>query len=380
MPAPTITVCFAPMFNPNPNASAIDYSRLRTDIRGWAGELGFQQIGVTGVELGEDETHLLNWLAAGHHGEMDYMQRHGTKRSRPQELQPGTIRVISVRMDYLPGDARDGWDVLANATQAYVARYALGRDYHKLMRNRLQKLAEKIAAHAGPFGYRAFVDSAPVLERALARNSGLGWIGKHSCLINKKAGSWFFLGELYTDLPLPIDTPATAHCGSCSRCIDICPTQAIVGPYQVDARRCIAYLTIELHGAIPLEFRRPMGNRIYGCDDCQLICPWNKFATPSLEADFSPRHSLDDAALLALFAWNEDEFLQRTEGSAIRRTGHEGWLRNIAVALGNAPFDAAIVDALNARNTHASPMVREHIAWALQEQELKRRTLSSIQI
>lgn len=348
--------------------SAIDYARLTTLLRDWARELGFQQLGIAGVDLDADETHLLNWLEAGRHGEMDYMKSHGSKRSRPADLVPGTLRVISVRMDYLPSSARNGWDVLADPASGYVARYALGRDYHKLMRNRLQKLADRMAVHVGPFGYRAFVDSAPVLERALARNAGLGWIGKHTCLINKNAGSWFFLGELYTDLPLPLDEPASEHCGTCRRCLDICPTQAITAPYQVDARRCIAYLTIELRGSIPVELRRPMGNRIFGCDDCQLICPWNKFAVGSQEQDFTPRHALDDSRLVELFEWSEEEFLKRTEGSAIRRTGHAGWLRNIAVALGNAPWSPDIVKALEARQRHPDEMVREHVLWALAEQ------------
>ena len=352
--------------------ASIDYTRLTFDLQQWAAELGFQQLGVAGVELADDERHLLNWLDAGRHGEMDYMARHGSKRSRPDELLPGTLRVISVRMDYLPESARDGWDVLADPDSAYVARYALGRDYHKLMRNRLQKLAERIAAEVGPFGYRAFVDSAPVLERALARDAGIGWIGKHSCLINRHAGSWFFLGELYTDLPLPLAEPETGHCGTCRRCLDICPTQAIIAPYQVDARRCISYLTIELRGAIPLELRRPMGNRIYGCDDCQLICPWNKFARSTPEADFTPRHALDDQTLIDLFQWTEEEFLKRTEGSPIRRTGYIGWLRNIAVALGNAPASEATIRALQERQDHPSELVREHIHWALAEQAGKR--------
>ncbi len=347
---------------------AIDYAKLADDIRTWAGDLGFQQVGISGVELADDEVHLLNWLHAGHHGEMDYMARHGTMRSRPAALLPGTVRVISTRMDYLPDHARDGWDVLAESQSGYVARYALGRDYHKLMRSRLQRLADRISAAIGVFGYRAFVDSAPVLERALARNGGLGWIGKHTCLINRHAGSWFFLGELYTDLPLPTDDAATEHCGTCTRCIDICPTQAIIAPYTLDARRCIAYLTIELRGAIPLELRRAIGNRIFGCDDCQLICPWNKFATVSSEADFSPRHALDGAALVELFAWSESEFESRTEGSAIRRTGHVGWLRNIAVALGNAAYRDENVAALQSRSGHASELVREHVEWALSEQ------------
>ncbi|HET9033431.1 MAG TPA: tRNA epoxyqueuosine(34) reductase QueG [Dokdonella sp.] len=349
----------------------IDYTKLTSDLHEWAGELGFQQLGIAGVELAEDEAHLLNWLDAGRHGEMEYMARHGSKRSRPDELLPGTLRVVSVRMDYLPESARDGWDVLADSQSAYVARYALGRDYHKLMRNRLQKLADRIANAVGPFGYRAFVDSAPVLERALARDAGLGWIGKHTCMINRDAGSWFFLGELYTDLPLPLDTPATEHCGTCRRCIDICPTQAIVAPYQVDARRCISYLTIELRGSIPVELRRPIGNRIFGCDDCQLICPWNKFATPTTESDFKPRHSLDDHQLIDLFAWSEEEFLKRTEGSPIRRTGYLGWLRNIAVALGNAAFSDEIVDALQSRASHPDEIVREHVQWALAEHVLR---------
>ena len=348
--------------------SAVDFSALLSEMREWATALGFQQLGVAGIELGADETHLLNWLRQGRHGEMDYMASHGSKRSRPQELVPGTLRVVSVRMDYLPAQARPGFDVLAEPQRAYVARYALGRDYHKLMRTRLQKLANRIAERVGPFGYRAFVDSAPVLERALARDAGLGWIGKHTCLINRDAGSWFLLGELYTDLPLPLDTPASAHCGTCRRCLDICPTQAIVAPYEVDARRCIAYLTIELRGPIPLELRRAMGNRVFGCDDCQLVCPWNKFATPTVEADFSPRHDLDDATLIELFEWDEAEFLRRTEGSPIRRTGHVGWLRNIAVALGNAPYSAATVAALEQRRHHPAEIVREHVAWALAEQ------------
>ena len=351
----------------------IDYFALAADIRLWANELGFQQLGVAGVDLEKDEAYLLKWLDAGRHGEMDYMARHGSKRSRPDELLPGTMRVISVRMDYLPVGARDGWEVLADPDRAYVARYAIGRDYHKLMRNRLQKLATRIADQVGPFGYRAFVDSAPVLERALARDAGLGWIGKHTCLINRQAGSWFFLGELYTDLPLPLDTPETEHCGTCRRCIDVCPTQAIVAPYQVDARRCISYLTIELRGDIPLELRRPMGNRIFGCDDCQLVCPWNKFARHSPESDFTPRHSLDDRSLIELFAWSEEEFLTRTEGSPIRRTGHLGWLRNIAVALGNASYSSATVEALQSRLAHPSELVREHVQWALREQASKKQ-------
>ena len=353
-----------------PDYSEFDYIRLADDIKAWGNELGFQQVGISATELGEDETHLLNWLAAGRHGAMDYMQRHGVKRSRPAELQAGTLRVISVRMDYDPPAARDAWEVIEDSTLGYISRYALGRDYHKLLRSRLQKLADRIAAHIGPFGYRAFVDSAPVLEKALARNAGLGWIGKHTNLINTSAGSWFFLGELYTDLPLPVDTPATEHCGTCVRCIDICPTQAIIAPNQLDARRCIAYLTIELRDSIPVELRPLIGNRIYGCDDCQLVCPWNKFAKKSAEPDFIVRHGLDGASLAALFAWSADEFLARTQGSAIRRIGYECWLRNIAVALGNAPHSDAIVAVLQSRLDHPSALVREHVRWALERQAL----------
>ncbi|WP_049622994.1 tRNA epoxyqueuosine(34) reductase QueG [Frateuria defendens] len=348
--------------------AAIDYAALARDIKRWARELGFADAGISGVELGEDARHLENWLAEGHHGEMDYMARHGTKRSRPAELTPGTRRVISVRMDYVPPGTRNAWEVLGDGKAGYVARYALGRDYHKLMRNRLQKLAERIRETVGEFGFRAYVDSAPVLEKALARNAGLGWIGKHTVLINRRAGSYFFLGELYTDLPLPVDAPASAHCGSCRRCLDICPTQAIVAPYKLDARRCIAYLTIELKGSIPEALREAVGNRIFGCDDCQLVCPWNKFAQESTEPDFAPRHSLDGARLAELFAWSEEEFLRRTEGMAIRRTGYEGWLRNIAVALGNAPASDEVLAALATRREHPSPVVREHVAWALARQ------------
>jgi epoxyqueuosine reductase len=352
----------------NAARAATDYVALADDIKRWAGELGFAQAGISGTDLARDEHHLQRWLDDGHHGEMSYMARHGSKRSRPAELEPGTLRIISVRMDYVPPGTANAWAVLEDGDAAYVSRYALGRDYHKLMRSRLQKLAERIRGAVGEFGYRAYVDSAPVLEKALARDAGLGWIGKHTVLINRRAGSYFFLGELYTDLPLPLDTPASAHCGSCRRCIDICPTQAIVGPYRLDARRCISYLTIELKGSIPEELRAPIGNRIFGCDDCQLVCPWNKFAQETTEPDFAPRHSLDGARLVELFGWSEPEFLSRTEGMAIRRTGYEGWLRNIAVALGNAPRSAAARDALAGRADHPSPLVREHVAWALARQ------------
>ncbi len=345
-----------------------DFLELAQQIKIWGMELGFQHVGITNTDLSEDERHLLNWLDSGMHGEMDYMYQHGSKRSRPADLMPGTLRVISVRMDYLPSDATHPKDVLHDPKLAYISRYATGRDYHKIIRSRLQKLASHIEASTGKFAYRAFVDSAPVLEKALARNAGLGWIGKHSNLINPKAGSWFFIGELYTDLPLPIDNAFdTNHCGSCQACIDICPTQAIIGPYKVDARRCISYLTIELRGSIPEEFRSMIGNRIYGCDDCQLVCPWNKFAKNSEEQDFRTRNGLDAPTLTGLFNWTEEEFNKRTEGSAIRRIGYKCWLRNIAVALGNAPSSDKIVNALKQKQKHKSMLVREHVEWALRQ-------------
>ena len=341
-----------------------DLDQLAHDIKAWGAELGFDQIGITGTDLSDAETHLLNWLAAGRHGGMDYMARHGTKRSRPAELEPGTLRVISARLNYWP-EAADADTVLQSPEQAFISRYALGRDYHKLLRKRLQKLAQRIERTIGPFGYRAFTDSAPVLEKALAEQAGLGWIGKHTNLIHKQTGSWFFLGELYTDLPLPLDAPADNHCGTCRSCIDACPTGAIVAPYELDARLCISYLTIELHGPIPVELRPLLGNRIYGCDDCQLVCPWNRFAQLTAEDDFQPRHDLDTADLIECFGWDEATFLDRTEGSAIRRIGHERWLRNIAVALGNAPSSPEVITALRARAGHPSELVREHVAWAL---------------
>jgi len=345
-----------------------DYRQLARQIKQWGQTLGFQQVGISASELAADEAHLLNWLDKGMHGEMDYMKRHGKKRSRPQALIPGTNRIISVRMDYDPPDSTPPEEVLNNPALGFISRYALGRDYHKIVRKRLQKLADRIQDHIGPFGYRAFVDSAPVMEKALARNAGLGWIGKHTNLIHPEAGSWFFLGELYTDLPLPLDKTFTDnHCGSCSACMDICPTRAIIAPYQLDARRCISYLTIELRGSIPEEFRHMLGNRIYGCDDCQLVCPWNKFAQASVEKDFQSRHGLDAPELIKLFQWSEEEFLQKTQGSAIRRIGYECWLRNIAVALGNAPRSATVIDALRQRQDHPSALVREHVGWALQQ-------------
>ena len=347
------------------STSAPDLAALAQSLKEWGRELGFQQVGIAGIELGEHEAHLERWLAAGHHGEMDYMAAHGHKRARPAELVPGTLRVISLRMDYLPGDTRMA-EVLASPDKAYLSRYALGRDYHKLIRKRLQQLAERMQAAVGPFGYRAFVDSAPVLEKALAQQAGLGWIGKNTLLLNKQAGSWFFLGELFTDLPLPLDAPhQREHCGRCQACLDICPTAAFVGPRQLDARRCISYLTIELKGSIPVELRAPIGNRVFGCDDCQLVCPWNRFARPSAQADFQPRHGLDNAELAALFRWTEEEFLARTEGSPLRRAGYERWLRNLAVGLGNAPSSIAVLEALELRREHPSALVREHVEWAL---------------
>ncbi len=335
-------------------------------IKQWGLELGFQQVGISNTELGEAEKHLTGWLDKGYHGDMEYMARHGLKRSRPGLLMEGTVSIVSARMDYLPEYQNQTENRLRDPKTAFISRYALGRDYHKLIRSRLQKMANRIEREIGPFGYRAFVDSAPVLEKAIAEKAGLGWIGKHTNLINRKAGSWFFLGEIYTDLPLPEDTQATAHCGHCVACLDVCPTRAIVAPYQVDARRCISYLTIELHGPIPETLRPLIGNRIYGCDDCQLICPWNRFARPSGEKDFSPRHNLDHAQLIELFAWEEQEFLRKTEGSAIRRIGHERWLRNIAVALGNAKTpDRRLIAALQTRQHHPSELVREHVCWAI---------------
>jgi len=348
-----------------PQIEKPDFQRLADRIKDWGIELGFQQIGISDTELSGAETQLQHWLAKGMHGEMHYMAAHGLKRSRPALLQAGTRSIISARMDYLPEPPAISRDILDNPALGFVSRYALGRDYHKLLRNRLQKLADKIAGEIGPFGYRAFVDSAPVLEKAIAEKAGLGWIGKHSNLINRRAGSWFFLGEIYTDLPLPLDQPATPHCGQCRACLDVCPTQAIVAPYRVDARRCVSYLTIELHGSIPTELRPLIGNRIYGCDDCQLICPWNRFAKLSAETDFKPRHGLDNGTLVELFNWSEDEFLKNTEGSAIRRIGHQRWLRNIAVALGNGKPTDTSRDALKAKLSHAVELVREHAIWAL---------------
>jgi epoxyqueuosine reductase len=347
----------------------MDYQELSRRIRTWGKELGFQQVGIAGTALAEAETRLDEWVAKNFHGELGYMTRHGRKRSRPAELVPGTTRVISARMDYFPAGAAPAGAVLADPERAFIARYALGRDYHKLLRRRLAQLAARISAAGAPHGYRVFVDSAPVLEKALAAAAGLGWQGKHTNLINRHAGSWFLLGEIYTDLPLPVDKPVTGHCGSCRACLDVCPTQAIVAPYVLDARRCISYFTIEAKGPIPVEFRAPMGNRIFGCDDCQLVCPWNRYAQPSRETGFAPRHGLDAPRLTELFAWSEPEWSERTAGSALRRAGYLGWLRNIAVALGNAPTSSPVLAALKSRASHPSDMVREHVAWALSRHE-----------
>src|SRR4030081_2632273 len=348
-----------------PPAARLDPAALLADLRRWSKELGFARLGVANIDLAPDEAHFLDWLRAGFNGEMAYMSRHGVKRSRPAELLPGTVSCISVRMDYWPQDAADAEATLADGSVAYVSRYALGRDYHKLMRSPLEKLCYPSQGTVGPFGYRVFTDREPALEKALARNAGLGWIGKHTNLIDRDAGSYFFLGEIYLDLELPPDEASTAHCGTCSACIPACPTGAIVAPYRLDARRCISYLTIELAGSIPLEFRHAIGNRIYGCDDCQLVCPWNKFARPTAVKDFAVRHGLDHSQLVELFAWSEAQFLERTRGSAIRRIGYERWLRNIAVALGNAPTSPALLESLHRRAQHPSRIVREHVNWAL---------------
>jgi epoxyqueuosine reductase len=352
------------------DSAVLDMHAVKAALAAQARASGFDALGVASVELGEDERHLIAWLDAGFHGDMDYMQRHGSMRSRPEELAPGTVRVVSVRMNYWPSDARDARRVLEEPTTGYVSRYALGRDYHKVMRRSLARLAEGMAKQIGTFGYRVCVDSAPVLEKALARNAGLGWIGKHTNLLARDAGSYFFLGEILTDLPLPVDAPASAHCGSCTACIPACPTQAIVAPYRLDARRCISYLTIEHKGAIPEELRGGLGNRIYGCDDCQLVCPWNKFARAAAHPDFKVRHGLDAPRLTDLFAWTSADFDERMRGSAVYRIGYERWSRNIAVALGNAPSSPEVIAALNARRTDASPLVREHVEWALAQHRI----------
>ena len=348
-----------------------DLAALADTIKTWGRELGFQQVGITDVDLADDERYLQRWLDAGHHGEMAFMAKHGTKRTRPEKLIPGTIRVVSVRLDYLPAEV-ESTKVLGQPATAYVSRYAVGRDYHKLMRKRLATLAKWIEEKSGPYGYRAFVDSAPVMERALARKAGLGWVGKNAMLLHPKAGSLFFLGELYVDLPLPVDAPFdTDHCGSCNACRTACPTGAIVEDRVVDARACISYLTIELFGPIPERYREAMGNRVFGCDDCQLVCPFTRFTRATSEADFAPRHDLDRASLVSLFAWGEEEFLEKTAGSPIRRIGYERWLRNLAVGLGNAPWSDTVEAALRARLAYPSDLVREHVRWALERQRKK---------
>jgi epoxyqueuosine reductase len=351
----------------NPN----DLSGLAADIKRWGLELGFGAVGITDTDLSQAEEAHRDWLAKGFHGAMDYMAKHGDKRTRPAELVPGTVRVISMRMDYLPPAAADSEMVMADGKKAFISRYALGRDYHKVLRARMQKLCDRIAQEIGEFGYRVFTDSAPVLEVALAEKAGLGWRGKHTLLLSREAGSWFFLGEIYTDLPLPVDTQGQNHCGTCRSCIDICPTQAIVAPYEVDARRCISYLTIELKDSIPEELRPLIGNRIYGCDDCQLSCPWNRFGRLTAAEDFHVRHGLDDVTLVELFGWDEDTFKSRMAGSAIYRIGYAQWLRNIAVGLGNAPATAEVIAALEARQNDADAMVREHATWALMRHRQK---------
>lgn len=357
-------------------SATLDFAAISQTIKRWGAELGFQHVAVTDTDLGEHAARLRDWLEREFHGEMGWMAEHGAMRWEPDRLLPGTCRVISVRLDYLPPDD-DPEAVLADDRKAYISRYALGRDYHKLMRKRLAQLARRIDDEIAPHHYRALVDSAPVLERGLAQKAGLGWIGKNTMLINSRAGSWFFLGEIYTNLPLPVDPPqATGHCGSCRACLDVCPTGAIVAPHRVDARLCISYLTIELGGSIPEELRPKIGNRIYGCDDCQLVCPWNKFARPTDERDFHPRHRLADVELVELFNWSEEEFLERTAGSPIRRIGYQRWLRNIAVALGNAAWSAPIEQALAARADDPSALVREHVQWALTRQR-RRRPISS---
>ena len=353
------------------NLTTAQASQLKLDIKSWAKTLGFHEIGFADIDLSEDGDHLQRWISDNYCGDMQYMYKHGKKRYRPNMLVPDTVCVISTRLDYWPSKAADAMTQLGNPNHAYVSRYALGRDYHKVLRGKLKKLAATIGEKIGDFGYRVFVDSAPVLEKALARNAGLGWIGKNTNLINKNDGSWFFLGELYTDLPLTPDRATENHCGTCKACIDICPTQAFIAPYRLDARKCISYLTIEQRGSIPEEFRKAIGNRIYGCDDCQLICPWNKFAKTTTIPDFEPRHELDGSTLIDLFQWSESEFLQRTEGSAIRRIGYQSWLRNIAIALGNAQSTNAVISALHSRHNHSSAIVREHVNWALGQHNYK---------
>ena len=349
------------------NQSLQNLQTLANSIKSWGKALGFSEVGIADTDLTKAERHYQAWIEKGFHGDMDYMAKHGNKRTQPTELVAGTLRVISVRMDYQPPNAQDAEEVLAQSEKAFISRYALGRDYHKVLRQRMQKLCEQIEKEIGHFGYRVFTDSAPVLEVELAEKAGLGWRGKHTLLLTREAGSWFFLGEIYTDLPLPIDTKTSNHCGTCTACIDICPTKAIIAPYQLDARRCVSYLTIEHKTSIPIEFRPLIGNRIYGCDDCQLTCPWNKFGQITQQDDFHVRHGLDDALLTELFAWDKATFETNMAGSAIYRIGHEQWLRNIAVGLGNAMTSPEVISALQSRANDSSDMVREHVAWALQQ-------------
>lgn len=353
----------------NNKQQQLDYAQLKRDISQWASDIGFDQVGVSDINLQNAGKYLNRWLAKQYHADMDYMHKHGRKRHQPNQLVPGTMSIISARLNYMDTQVKPYQQALRETQKAAISRYALGRDYHKLMRKKLKKLAQKIEQAVGNLGYRVFSDSAPVMEKAIAEKAGLGWIGKHSNLINPKAGSYFFLGEIYTDLPLPSDESQTFHCGSCTACIPACPTGAIVAPFQVDARRCISYLTIENHGSIPEHLRPAIGNRIYGCDDCQMVCPWNKFTRNTTEADFSPRQQLDDIELLALFAWTEEEFLEKTKGSPIYRIGYESWQRNLAVALGNADTEPAIIKALNNKLSDASDMVKEHIHWALKQHQ-----------
>lgn len=369
-------------------AKALDLSSLSQNIKLWGEALGFQKVGISDIDLKQQESKLQSWLDNNYHGEMEYMSKHGMKRARPDELLPGTLRVISVRMDYLPENAQFA-STLKDKNSAYISRYALGRDYHKVLRKKLKQLGQKIELEVGQLGYRPFVDSAPILERPLAEKAGLGWVGKHSLLIDAKAGSWFFIGELLVDLPLEVDQPVENKCGKCVACLTICPTQAIVAPYVVDGRRCISYLTIELQGPIPVEFRKAMGNRIYGCDDCQLICPWNRFADTTQEDDYQVRQQLKNKSLLELFNWTEAEFLSYSEGSPIRRIGYQRWLRNISVALGNAPTSEAIVDTLkNKLAENQSELLNEHLQWALKQHQnqipvfnerLKQRLINSVE-
>jgi epoxyqueuosine reductase len=349
-------------------------SSVEARVKRWGRELGFDAVAIAGTDLARDEARLIEWLGRGWHGEMDYMARHGARRARPAELVPGTISLITARLNYAAAGTRDAWETLEDPSSAFVSRYALGRDYHKVLRAKLQALADRMVAELGPFHYRVFTDSAPVMEVSLASMGGLGWRGKHTLLLSRDAGSMFFLGELFVSLDLARDEPTSAHCGTCEKCIEVCPTQAIVAPYQLDARRCVSYLTIEHHGPIPEDLRPLMGNRIYGCDDCQLVCPWNKYARAANDPDFAVRNGLDRASLIELFAWTEEEFMRRFEGSAIRRIGHEKWLRNIAVALGNAPTSSDVITALENRSDHPSALVREHVRWALARHASPRRT------